>query len=199
MSDIVFLDTETTGLDPAKEQVFEVAVVRPDGKHKVWTFEPHPLTVRNMHPKALEVTRYKERTSHRDWTWTAGLNDGYSVWRKAMEDLSTWLTGKHIVGAVPDFDARHLTSMYREFNLDVPKWHYHLIDVEVVAVGYIKSVAKRSRAFGLKQEVKELEALIKPPYKSDELAEYFGVTIHDNDRHTALGDALWVKRWWESL
>jgi DNA polymerase III alpha subunit (gram-positive type) len=175
---LVALDTETTGLDPDTERVFEVAAIDlATGQEHVWRFEPPGYVVDAMHPKALEVNRYHERTSAPGWRWDdAG----------GLVDLAHLLTGAHLVGAVPDFDARHLAATYLRFGLPVPRWHYHLIDVETMAVGWL-------RGTGL---VERLEL----PWESDYLSELCGVDPPgEGERHTALGDARWVARWYRRV
>lgn len=63
----------------------------------------------------------------------------------------------------------------REFGLAVP-WHFHLIDVEALALG---ALAGR----GVPVEV---------PFRSDELAARLGVPVWASAsvRHTAVGDAV---------
>lgn len=201
---LIIVDTETTGLDPVTEQVFEVAAYNLDtDTYKVWTFEPSPSVVVNMHPKAAEVNRYHERTADPDWTWTAGLSTPYNEWQSVLRDLSGWLDGNHILGAVPDFDARHLTKLFEELNVDVPRWHYHLIDIEAVAVGYMlhaRALHSISSSWTAATKVKEIDDLLTLPYKSDDLADWFGVEpAPEVERHTALGDVMWTKRWWEAM
>ncbi|MBW3663537.1 MAG: 3'-5' exoribonuclease [Actinobacteria bacterium] len=182
MSRIVALDTETTGLDPDVEDVFEIATIDLDtGIETVWRIEPRPEVVAAMHPKAAEVNRYHERIADPDWRWDeAPLT--------ALHELRTWLDGAHILGAVPDFDARHLTSLYRRFEQLPPRWHYHLIDVETLAVGWL---------YGRDAEHGSVQ-LLPLPWDSEELSRLVGVEPPaDEERHTALGDARWVKRLYE--
>jgi hypothetical protein len=58
-------------------------------------------------------------------------------------------------------------------------WHYHLIDVEALIAGRLA---------------------IAPPWKSDDLSRAIGVEPpSDQDRHTAIGDARWVKQMYEAV
>lgn len=186
---IVWLDCETTGLDERVEDVFEVAVIRDDGEETVFRIEPRPEVVRAMHPKAVEVNRYHERTSDPAWRW----HDPY----KALHALWGELDGVHICGAVPDFDARHLAALYRRFGMEPPRHHYHLIDIEAKAVGYLDGraalAAELARGHGV---ILPVQATIDDlPWDSDELSRACGVEPPGEDeRHTALGDARWVRR-----
>ena len=176
---VVFLDTETTGLDPAVEEVFEVAVIcGQTGDEFVARLEPRPHTVASMHPKAVEVNRYHERTSDPGWRWSSP--------HATADTLRKYLHGAHIVGAVPDFDTRFLTAWYKQMGQDVPRWHYHLIDIENLAYGWMMREPLTA------QERNELASL---PINSDRLSQMCGVDpVPDDERHTALGDARWVAR-----
>lgn len=183
MSRIVALDTETTGLDPELEDVFEIATIDLDsGRERVWRIEPRLEVVAVMHPLAAEVNRYHERTVDPSWSW----DEPYRV----LEELHTTLDGAHLLGAVPDFDARHLTALFRRFDVGPPRWHYHLIDVETLAVGWLYG---RDAEYGSVQ-------LLPLPWDSDELSRLLDVEpALGEERHTALGDARWVKRLYERL
>jgi len=190
MSRVIALDTETTGLDPAVENVFEIACVDvSDPTHiATWTIEPHPVVVDAMHPAAAEVNRYHERTSAPDWRWDADHPSKWDGIGRVLDEMHEWLHGAHIAGAVPDFDTRFLTELFRTFDRQPPRWHYHLIDVETLAVGWLLS------------ERDHYADLLTPPWKSDDLAAACGIEPpSDGERHTALGDALWVARWYRAL
>ena len=179
MSTLVALDTETTGLDPDTEDVFEVAAVDiREGYEQIWRIEPRSGVVASMHPKAAEVNQYHYRTSVAGWAWDEP--------GPALGELYRWLDGAHIVGAVPDFDTRHLTSLYRRFKYEPPRWHYHLIDVEAMAVGWLHGQFS--------------DPNITLPWRSDDLSRACGVEPPSEDeRHTALGDARWAARWYRTL
>jgi hypothetical protein len=94
--------------------------------------------------------------------------------------------GRHLVGAVVSFDEERLRKLLRA-NGACPEWHYHLIDVEALAVGWIA---------GADQEAARLAL----PWKSDDLSRAIGVEPpSDEERHTALGDARWAKAIYEKI
>lgn len=204
MSRVIALDTETTGLDSTTEDVFEIATIDlATGDEQVWRIEPRAPVVARMHPKAAEVNRYHERTAAWDWDW----HDEHL----ALSQLRYVLDGAHIVGAVPDFDTRHLTALYRRFGYaDLPRWHYHLIDVEAMAVGWLagqrQAVAEVSPITGepLLLGTRAWAVAEGPtfdlPWRSDDLSRACGVEPPSEDeRHTALGDARWAARWYRAL
>ena len=65
---ICFLDTETTGLDPQRAEVIEVAVIRrdPDGTETRFHTLIKPERIEDAHPKALEVNGYADDPSRWD-------------------------------------------------------------------------------------------------------------------------------------
>lgn len=196
---VVFLDTETTGLDPATEELFEIAAIDgATGDEFVFHLEPLPEVVDRMHPKAAEVNRFHERTAAPDWKWDSP--------HRVADKLDRVLNGAHIVGAVPDFDARFLTAWYGHMQMPVPRWHYHLIDIESMAVGWLIARADETyrRSDGIDRQVqraqnmRDLAATL--PWRSDDLSLACGVEpVSETERHTALGDARWVMRWWNRL
>lgn len=212
MTRVVALDTETTGLDPAVEAVFEIAVVEldEDETEHVWTIEPGPIIVAGMHPKAAEVNRYHERTAHPDWKWDvpyqgfgAVSNGKGKLPSDVLGEIEEVLEGAHIVGAVPDFDTRFITQLFKDFHLTPPRWHYHLIDVEVLAVGWLKREKEELISRGGVNDLgaaKVISEALALPYDSDELAELCGIArLSDDERHTALGDARWVAEWYRQI
>lgn len=191
MTRLIALDTETTGLDSTTEDVFEIATIDlATGDEQVWRIEPRAPVVARMHPKAAEVNRYHERTAAWDWDW----HDEHL----ALSQLRYVLDGAHIVGAVPDFDTRHLTALYRRFGYaDLPRWHYHLIDVEAMAVGWLHGQSALASEIGAGVG-SDLD--ISLPWRSDDLSRACGIEPPaEAERHTALGDARWAARWYRAL
>jgi DNA polymerase III epsilon subunit-like protein len=142
----VFMDTEATGLDHRRHELTEVSwVVRfEDGREQERRFFPEHTTD-GADADALELTRYEDRiapqprTPAREWL-TLFLEDA----RDAV-----------LVGAVPDFDAKHLERMCRKLGLE-PTWDHHLLDVETLALPFIapgpeapRSLAKTCAALGI--------------------------------------------------
>jgi DNA polymerase III epsilon subunit-like protein len=178
MTRIIALDTETTGLDARYESVWEIGVHDVHtGEEKSWTIEPSSSVVENMHPRAAEVNKYFERTNAPGWEWDV-RHDWLDVVgaRRVYIELAEWLDGSHIVGAVPNFDTEFLTNSYHSLEIPVPRWHYHLIDVESLAVGYLAARGYNTIL----------------PWDSDLLSLRCGVTPPTDGRHEALADARWA-------
>ena len=195
---IVFIDTETTSLRPDR-RAWDIAMIRRDehGAEVEAQFFVHitDLDLGNADQFSLDVGRFWER--HPD---AERVRDGgrifYDPW--AVDEGSAWdvpegtVVGAadaahivsafthraHLVGAVPNFDAEVLAALLRD-NWLTPSWHYHLVDVETLAVGWL---ARDGRAPA-------------PPWRSDDVAAALGVDAPgDGELHTALGDARWARR-----
>lgn len=140
--ELVFLDTETTGLDPDRHHVWDIGLIRgATGEEIEWHITPDLKTADST---ALRMTNYYGRSESAGWKWS---NTAYVAGRVAVVTA-----GKHIVGAVPSFDVAFLERLLRRYGY-APAWHYHLV----------------------------------------------GVNPNDFSRHTALGDARWVRAQYEAL
>ncbi len=142
----VFLDTEATGLDEVRHELTEIAwIVRfEDGREVERQYFPsHTLDAADE--SALELTSYHERIASQPRTPMA-------VWLTQFLDDAR---GAVIVGAVPDFDVRHLLKSCRKLGLS-PTWDHHLLDVGTLALPLIapgpeapRSLARTCEALGI--------------------------------------------------
>lgn len=172
---VAFVDIETTGLHPELDHVWQIAVIV-DGEEHCWTqwFAGREWRA-SVSQWVLENTRIA--TDYNPATATPP--------RRSIDRFVELTRGRHLVGACPWFDSERLHKIWRLYeprDWELP-WHYHLIDVEALAVGYLA-------AKGEKVEV---------PWKSHALTERVGVTTPVEDEHTALGDARWAKRVYEAV
>lgn len=142
----VFVDTEATGLDHSRHELTEVAwIVRfEDGSEAERVYYPEH-TLDGATEEALQLTHYHER-----------------IGPKPRSPMSEWLVqfledarGAALVGAVPDFDARHLQKACRKYGVE-PTWDHHLLDVETLALPLIapgpeipRSLARTCEALGI--------------------------------------------------
>jgi len=87
-----------------------------------------------------------------------------------------------------------------------------LIDVEALAVGYLNGRRARQNEivdrYPLENDGEPAPGLVRwndpiehsrPPWKSDALAAAVGVTVSEEDRHTAIGDARWAMRIYDAV
>jgi len=171
---LAFVDTETTGLDPDLHEIWEVGLIIDDREY-VWQL---PVDLGRADAVALRISHYHECRG----TFLTDL-------REFAEGFADLTRGRHLVGAVPSFDEERLRKLLRA-NGACPEWHYHLIDVEALAVGYLH---------GCNADHGRLDTP-KLPWRSDDLSRACGVEPPgDDERHTALGDARWAKRLYEAI
>ena len=204
MTPICAVDTETTSLRPDR-RAWDVALIRRDdeGERRVQFFielndidlpdaDPFSLDVGKFwerHPEAVKVRAGESLVRDDDdgvWSVWSGLGDrtlfdvpsGSVVGAVTAAHIVAAVThGAHLIGAVPNFDAEVLAALLRDNGL-TPTWHYHLVDVEALAVGWLCAWDGRS---GI------------PPWRSDDISTALGVPPPAKDtRHTALGDAAWA-------
>jgi hypothetical protein len=165
---IVFLDTETTGLSLTDDIWDFAAIVREPGEsdREIQTYIRHDITKAERLPESF-LADYRARYDH-----------DLALHTRPAADLIADLTGNkaHIVGAVPNFDTERLALLLRAHGYR-PGWHYHLIDVENLVVGYLAGKG----------------TVLTPPWDSDHLSAAVGVIAPKEERHTALGDARWAR------
>jgi hypothetical protein len=199
---LVFLDTETTGLDPDRHEVWEIGCIVRDHRYAdydgewLWQLKPD---LAKADPTGLRIGRYYERihTDIRINGMAARQLAAPKQWGDRSlranspvgitERLAVLLDGAHLVGAVPSFDAAFLAPFLRRHG-QAPTWHYHLIDVEALAAGFANGLFT-SGATKVGGEVREA---FRPPWKSEPLTRAIGVDPDQFEKHTALGDARWA-------
>lgn len=213
MTRLCFVDTETTSLRHDR-RAWEIAVIvrepwtvkHPGGPDTIddhdtehtWFIDTDFLDLGNADPASLRIGRFYDRhpqarvarfgEKYGDEAVHATHDEIDALWQ--VEALTR---GAHIVGAVPSFDAEVLSARMRDNGI-CPSWHYHLIDVEPLAAGWLHrhaaTLENRVATFG---EATAVRDIARPPWKSDDLSAALGVTVSEEDRHTALGDARWAR------
>jgi len=168
MAKLVFLDTETTGLNPELHDVWEIAVITNDGEEHRWTVRPD-LT--HADPNALKIGGYYER---------ARLNSLGPDAENVAGQLARLLDSATVVGSNPSFDQAFLTRWLRKYG---QCWtaHYRTVDIVTLGHGYL---------VGCEPGYSPAEHM--PPATHD-VCRAFGIDPGGYDRHTALGDARMVR------
>lgn len=170
---LAFVDTETTGLDPERHEIWEVGLIlrQPDLAETVYEWQL-PVDVGRADPIALNIGHFYERytldNEHPD-LWKPTVRE--ELLRSFAAEFARLTAGAHLVGAVVSFDAQRLDRLLRRYGA-CPTWHYHLVDVEALAAGRLRR---------------------PPPWKSDDLSDLVGVATDAYAKHEALGDAYWAR------
>jgi hypothetical protein len=195
MSPLVFLDTETDGVHPDRK-VWEVAMIRRDeqGEREASFFVEIDLSTAD--PFGLKVGRFYDRhplgrSLARVGATLPAPDDkgGYLYGFSAAVTVAQWTHGAHIVGAVPNFDTEVLTNLLRANQL-APAWHYHLIDVENLAIGWVYGSGPSA----------PIRSIVGLPWDSEAVSRACGVEPpSEEERHTALGDARWAMRLYDAI
>jgi len=125
--DLLFVDTETTGLDPTKHELLEVAAIRtsPDGLKIISRFEAKlmPLHLETAEPKALQVNNYKPEE------WTVDK----CVMPEVVVDALQQMAGNTVlVGQNVSFDEGFLSPLFVRLGMK-PPWGYHKVDTVALA------------------------------------------------------------------
>lgn len=184
MSHLVFIDTETTSLRPDR-RAWEIGLIYrgaggPDVNWRAFVVR-EDLNLGDADPYALQVGRFYER--HPDFA--SDYSDVPSTELLVLLEVERVTRGAHLVGAVVNFDADVLATRMRAHGL-CPSWHYHLIDVEALAVGYLAGSG--------------IAAPPGLPWDSHELSRACGVEPPGEEhRHTALGDANWARDLYDAV
>jgi DNA polymerase III alpha subunit (gram-positive type) len=193
VANLIFLDTETTGLSPATGgEIWEFAAItrlngQPDQEFQF--FVDHDLSRAASLPEQFRAD-HDARYDHAAAIGKADLVE----W---LSDQCGDYTGDqkvHIVGAMTWFDIEFLTVMFRELGVKVP-WHYHLIDVENLAIGFGMGCQKEAYKWGnvTSQELEGVVLVDEPPWDSHVLSRSIGVFDVPSEKHTALGDTRWAR------
>jgi DNA polymerase III epsilon subunit-like protein len=177
---LCFIDTETTSLRPDR-RAWDIALIvrepgKPDTEHQ-WFVDARDLDLGNADPAALAVGRFYERhPQYQDSDHDAFYE--YDV-LDTVEDLTR---SGVLIGSNTGFDAETLARRMRARGI-LPSWHYRPVDVGALAAGFLTA----------------RDIPVEVPWDSGDLAAELGVYAPEEDRHTALGDARWVRAIWDTI
>lgn len=123
MRNLLFVDVESTGLDPSYHEMIEVAALltTPDASKILESYEAkiRPNFIARAHPRALEVNGYSEE----EWRPEKCVQPGVVAVKLARMSKDV-----HLVGQNVSFDESFLTA-FLVANLQEPKWNYHKVDL----------------------------------------------------------------------
>ncbi|SHY23638.1 Uncharacterised protein [Mycobacteroides abscessus subsp. abscessus] len=181
---IAFLDTETTGLH-AQRRAWEIAIIRRDpgqlDRTIVIYVDVQDLDLDNADQGGLMYGRFWER--HPQAAGIALPDEGHVLCREseALEFVREWTAGAQIVGVNPWFDIQTLAEAFTRHGGE-PSWHYLPECLISIAKGYVCALKT------------------VPASTSEGLSAQCSVPVpRGAARHSALGDALWAKRWYDVL
>ena len=175
MTDLIFIDTETTGLSMG-DDIWEFAAIRRElnGEQALHLFIEHDWKKCARLPESFLADHHARFPGHDQAIsrTSAAHSIRNFLQREPGEDRP------HIVGAVPDFDAYRIRLLVESVCPSwSPEWHHHLIDVENLAVGWLAANGNP----------------LPPPWNSNDLSRAVGVDPDVFERHSAMGDVLWAQ------
>ena len=160
--DLVFIDTETTGLIHGYHEIVDLALVRtgPDAARvlDVWSVKICPLHLERMTAEALAVNGY-----NRD-EWRSAAFDSAELWEKANAIMRGCIAVCHN----PSFDRAMISIAMRQWGME-PACDYHWVGTESMAWPLVR-------------------AGILPSLALSEIAKFFGIQPEPIP-HTALNGA----------
>jgi len=179
---VVFLDTETTGTHRGYRP-WEVAIIRRESsgaESSITIFiDVDDLDLPNADPQGLQIGGF----GHRHPQNGGALQAGQVLCRgdEAAALVRQWTDSALVFGVNPSFDTICLDALLDRAGLSAT-WYYVPQDIAAIAYGFV------------------LKDMLSPPRSTEPLSQACGVEVPGPaDRHTAMGDALWVQRWYDSL
>lgn len=173
-----FVDTETTGLNPDRHEVWELAVIKrlPDGPDIETVYQIRPDLV-IADDKALEIGRFHDRFKVPPGALAAvieGDRDPQPLELSTLRyQVHRMLRGSVLVGSNTAFDASFLRRLIKD-----DPWHYRVINALELAAG---SLLARGED-------------VPMPWSSADISRRVGVEPPDSaTAHTALADARWAR------
>ncbi len=186
----VFLDVETTGLDPYVDEGTEGGLVYEDARdegvsqlfEEQWFVEHRRLPDEYILKHMDYVQRIMLGAPKIPLSATViRLNHAFmqsSAYANEDPELDPKWQGKYLVAATPQFAAGLLRAIYHHCGLTKVPWDYHLIDVQAMAMGVL--------------------GLPKPP-RLKEMRLLLGIPGQNPAPHSALSDAKEVKICFEKM
>jgi DNA polymerase-3 subunit alpha (Gram-positive type) len=114
---LAFVDTETTGLDPVRQEIIEIAAIiydpRKDKVIKEWSRKAAPRTIKTASDIALNMNGYNEAPE----TYKDNIKDVISEYYKITKDCI-------VVGQNIQFDINFIKKYYKEFSVG-GEFHRH--------------------------------------------------------------------------
>lgn len=166
---LVVVDVETNGLDPAVHEAVEVAWWNLSTGERGWFIPRHDVSgvLGRAEVRALQVNRYIDRIAGQaqdyDGSQVVRLHDEFGDYQE--DEHGGAFTQHTLVSANPTFDAAFISKLFDQHLFDVERapWHHRLFDVEAYAAG----VLGLDHVPGLR----EVCELLELPHSPDHTAE----------------------------
>lgn len=185
---LVFLDIEATSLDVWSARPWEIAMIErwPGGGERRTLLQVSDVDLCYADPESLEVGRFEERH----------VDDGRARWlpeelaalwvaRRLRMETEAWGRPLLVGSAVGTYDAPILAGMLARHGY-VPEWHHHPIDL----VTWTQA----------RESMSPFQTVSLRDLGSYDLSRSVGVEPPAPDvAHTAMGDALWIRAWWDAV
>jgi len=171
--EFVFLDTETTGLDPTEHEIVEIAVIRDNplfiGRNELMLHSKiKPERPKSMSKKAREINGYN----------ASGWSDAPFM-KDVAELIYDYIYGKVIVGSNPKFDISFLDAAFRKHIKNYRPMHRsNYFDIKMLAYEHLAPC-------GLEK------------FGQQDILEFLGMSTENS--HRALTDAVNSKRIFQKL
>jgi DNA polymerase III epsilon subunit-like protein len=171
VTELVFLDTECTGLD-LDADIWEFAAVRrrTDGSRS----QLH-LFIAHDSAKALRLPEpFRTDYATRCPTEVADLVPQ----REAAIRIAEYIgINAVVIGAVAAFDSQRLAVLFARHRMAPPRWLYTVVDVCALAAGYLRAQGQS----------------VQFPVHVERVSRRLGIDADQYARHTALGDVTFVE------
>lgn len=152
MRDICFVDLETTGLDPERHEIIELAAIRVSAdlrQHQAaLELKVRPSHIETADPEALSLNGYRQDA----WLNAVELRD-------AMAELAPLLDEAVLAGYGVDFDEDFLLAAFQQTGVARSRRGYRRIDILSIAWPFAVngvvpdlSLKTLTRAFGIRHD-----------------------------------------------
>ena len=183
---LIFLDIEATSLDIGSARPWEIAMIErwPDGFERRTTILVSDVDTRDADPVSLKFGRFEERH----------VSDGRARWlseeltalwvARRMAESAQWGKATVVGSNVAGYDLPILAAMLTRHGY-APEWHHHPIDL--VTWTQAREAQSPFGTVALTQSSYDLSEIAGVPRPAGAVA------------HTAMGDALWARAWWDAV